>query len=305
MLVFNAVFPIFFVIIAGYFINRAFIKEEIFWKQADRLIYFILLPALLFKTTATSPLDFSMVKYGVVIFVCVTILASLTWISRRFLNCNNAGFTSVFQGIVRCNFYISLSAATLLFGPNGTAFMSFLMIFLIPSSVVYSLLVLQKFGHSNVSGLKATVIRLMKNPIVWSVSAGIFVNFTFGGLTDVLNETLSVFGRATLPLALMCVGAVLEFSSLKLSVRPIVASLILRLLLAPILCISVCYALSFGEFETICCTLIFSVPSAASSITFARQMGGDIKLMSSILTLQTIVSFVSLPIFISIIQFLI
>ena len=52
-----ALWPLFALIVAGYFLRlRAFPSEE-FWPGAERINYFVLFPALLFSSLATAPLD--------------------------------------------------------------------------------------------------------------------------------------------------------------------------------------------------------------------------------------------------------
>lgn len=301
----GAALPIFIVIISGYFLRRYFLKSQEFWNQIDKLIYYFLLPITLVHILSSAKLEFSMLHKGLVIFAITTLIGLLCFALKRFMKATDSEFTSVFQGVVRVNFYMSLSASSLLYGEQGVQFLSFLLIFLIPSATVYSVLVLERYGTAHkVFGLKGTLLRLAKNPIVISTALGLGIDAAFGGLPDLADETLNIFGRATLPLALLGVGAALDFSALKIAIRPLFWACLLRPFAAPALCVILCFWLGFNAQETVCCALIFAVPSAASSITFANQMGGDTRLMSSILTVQTLCSFISLSVMVSAIQYL-
>ena len=303
MLAINAILPIFIVILSGYMLRQKFIKEDDFWHKADRLIYFIFLPLMLINVLAQAPFDPAMLQKGMVIFITIGIVGVLAFVLRPLMKAGDKEFTSIFQGIVRPNFYISLSASALLYGQEGVQFLSFLLLFIIPSATLSSVLVFQRYGAaSDKSGLHAAFIRIFKNPIILSTFCGLFIAALFGGLPPLVTQTLDIFGHATLPMALLGIGATLQFSTLKLSTTPIFWACFLRLFVAPLLCLFFCFLMHFNVQETICCVLIFSVPCAASAITFSRQMGGDVTLMSSIQTIQTLCSFLSLSVMISIIH---
>ncbi len=291
MSVFGAVFPIFLIIMAGYALKARFIRSEEFWAQADRLIYFFLMPMMLVQILAQAKFESHMLLKGLTIFGVVSVMAALCFIFKRFIGVSGREFTSVFQGVVRVNFYMSLSIASQLYGKEGIQFLSFLLVFLIPSATIYSVGVLQRYGSGANKG--GVVLRLLQNPIIIATFLGLGIGWTFGGLPGVFDETMDIFGDATLPLALLGIGAALEIKSLS-AFKPLAACVLLRLIIAPLLCVGVGYALGFSEMETLCCMLIFAVPTAASAISFASQMGGDTRLMSAILTVQTVISFVTL-----------
>lgn len=295
MIVLNAVLPIFTIIMAGYGIRRFFITDDIFWKDADRLVYYILLPLSLMYTTSSFVYEPAMLSAGLMVFGLVSVMAVIGFVCRGCVRMSGAQFTSVFQGIVRPNFYISLSMGFILFGKEGVQFLAFMLIFLIFSATVYSILVLDRYGEGGAAkGMRHAMRRLSRNPIILSTVAGFIIGIIFGGFPEFASRTLDVFSHAALPLALLGVGASLKFSALRSAWRLVAVAAVSRLMIAPVLCLIAAHYLGLGKMEMTCCALLFSVPSAASSITFASQMGGDVRLMSQILTIQTILSFVTL-----------
>lgn len=303
MITLNAVLPIFIVIMSGYFIRRHFIQQDEFWKQADRLVYYILLPITLFKTTSDFSYEPSMLKVGFLVFGLVTVMGAIAFLLRFMLRMTGEQFTSVFQGIVRPNFYISLSMASLLYGKSGVQFLAFMLVFLIFSATVYSVLVLDRYGSKKSGGGFVNALeRLARNPIILSTVSGFFVGMSVGSLPEFAGRTLDVFGDATLPLALLGVGASLKFSALRAALPLVAVTSVTRLVLAPAICLLVGVMFGLNAMELTCCVLLFAVPAAASSITFASQMGGDMRLMSQILTFETVCSFVTLSLVIYLAQ---
>lgn len=290
---------------SGYWLRHYFIDDASFWKNCDRLVYFVLLPLMLIHTLSGFSFDPSMVKDGLIVFCLVSVMACAAFMIRRIFSIDGPEFTSVFQGLVRANFYISLSAAFLLYGKEGVAYLSFLLIFLVLSATVYSILVLDRYGHAKSKrGMREGFLRLARNPIIFSTVAGIVLASVLGPLPDVVSKTMDIFGRATLPLALLGIGASLEFRQIRRSLPVLCVTAALRLVVAPALCILVALYFGLDQRAMTCCALLFAVPSAASSLTFASQMGGDVRLMSLILAVQTVLSFVTLSLVLSVIQYL-
>ena len=82
---------------------------------------------------------------------------------------------------------------------------------------------------------------------------------------------------------------------------PALLSCALKLVLMPIFAISL--GLAFGLSGTnlaivVCCA---SVPTASSAYLLARQMGGDAPLVAEILTLQTALAVITMPIAIALV----
>lgn len=305
MITLNAVLPIFIVIMSGYGIRRFFIQDDGFWKQADALVYYVLLPITLFKTTSEFSYDPSMLKVGLLVFALVSVMAVLAFASRTVVTMTGAQFTSVFQGIVRPNFYISISMASILYGKDGLQFLAFMLVFLISSATVYSVLVLDRYGsNSSGGGMLKALLRLARNPIILSTVAGFLMGALFDNLPEFASRTLDLFGNAALPLALLGVGATLKFSALRSALPLVAVASVLRLVVAPILCLGASVLLGFNAMEMTCSVLLFAVPSAASALTFASQMGGDVRLISQILAVQTVCSFVTLSVVLSAVQYL-
>jgi len=53
--------------------------------------------------------------------------------------------------------------------------------------------------------------------------------------------------------------------------------------------------MGLGPTETLVAVLFGAVPTASSAYTLARQLGGDAPLMAAIVTVQTALAFITLP----------
>ena len=123
--------------------------------------------------------------------------------------------------------------------------------------------------------------------MIWSV-AGL-------PLPAPLFNTLDILGKAALCLGLVCVGSGLVFSLQGL--RPLALSLtsVLKLLVLPLLAAKVCVLFAVSAPVALAACFYCALPTAPNAYIMARQMGGDTRLMAALITLQTLVAAVTLP----------
>ncbi len=108
-------------------------------------------------------------------------------------------------------------------------------------------------------------------------------------------------GRSALAIGLLVTGAGLQLKDL---FRPSLAAgvaVFLKLVLMPV--IAVALALRFGltGSNLAVVTICSAVPTASSAYVLARLMGGDAPLLAQIITLQTILAAVTMPIAIALV----
>ena len=60
--------------------------------------------------------------------------------------------------------------------------------------------------------------------------------------------------------------------------------------------------MGLSQIEVIIAVVFASVPTAAMSHTFAKQFGGDTQLMTSIVTTQVALSFITIPVILAVIS---
>lgn len=305
MIVLSAVLPVFIVILSGYILKQRFLKSDAFWDNADWLIFHVLIPIMLISILATAPFTVSMLSFGALIFVVTTLTALLSLLFKPLMNTNNAGFTSVLQGAIRVNFFISLSITSVVYGTEGIATISFALLFLIPSSVLLSIMALQKYGQKAEGEKSVSFLNtLIQNPVIIANVIGLSIGMFINQWPTILDNTFDIFARMSLPLSLLAIGARLQFKSIGAHLKPLLFSSFLGLIISPSLGLLLGPYLGLSPMQIVLSIFILGVPAAASAITFASKMGGDKELMSSILTGQTILSLFSLPAFIFIAKYL-
>jgi malonate transporter len=108
--------------------------------------------------------------------------------------------------------------------------------------------------------------------------------------------TMSIIGGAALPIALLCVGAalILQFDSAR--VIGLAVTCVLKLLIMPV--VGAALAIYFGlESVAFVVVMLFAAtPASPASYVLARQLGGDAPLMAAILSLETLLAAITVPV---------
>lgn len=291
-----ALVPIALLIALGWWLRqRAFLAEH-FWPQAERLGYYVLLPALFLHGMATARLDGAPVAAMVAtLIVSLLAVAALLVAVRRRLPVDDAAFTSIFQGGVRFNNYVGASIAVGLFGNQGIALAAVATATIVPTVNILCVLVFARYG--NIKALSATHLlrHLFTNPLVAGCFIGILLYATGLGLPDGLGPAFKALGQASLPLGLLCVGAALDFSTLRSWLRPVGISSVAKFIALPLATLAACRLFGLQGPAAIAALMFQALPTASSSYIMARQLGGDAPLMAGIIATQTVLAALALP----------
>ncbi|GAB4530816.1 MAG: AEC family transporter [Roseibium sp.] len=296
----TALMPVILVIASGYLIARTGLITGEQWRGVERLAYFVLFPAVLFRTISQADFSsFPTLNMGAsllasIFFMAIVLLLIRTVIERAW-GIGPARFTSIFQGTLRWNAMIALAIADNVTGEAGLALLAVAMVFMIPVLNVLSILVLSRYASGTTPSGSKILKDLYTNPFIVSIGAGVVLNVSGLALPSMVDDTLEIFSRAALPIGIICVGAGLDLGSLRRPGPALTMGTFLRPLFMPLL--SFAFASLFGVTGPALAVVVIasSVPCASNSFLLARQMGGDAKLMAEIITLQTLVATVSVP----------
>lgn len=299
--------PIFLIIVLGYLLRRNGIPNIDFWNMNDKLVYWVLMPALLFHKTSTIDISFGLVgSYAVVILGGFFMALAFGLVSARLAGLPNDVASSVMQGAGRHNTFIALSIAERVFGNEGLSLAALATALLIPVtnlSVVPLMVVMNQ--KDRVGGIfRSVLIDLGRNPLLLAVLLGVSINLAGVGLIPVFHQTTEVIGNAALPIVLMCVGANLRLRAMQAAALPLVLSIIGKFVVFPVVVVVLCFQLGLSELETFIALLFGAAPTASSAYTLARQMGGDAPLMAAITIIQTGLAFLTLPISLLLVEWL-
>lgn len=292
--------PIFMLISLGYIFKRVSFPSLEFWPMMDRFTYYVLFPSLLIYKLAIANLS-GINSFDVVltaIFALVLMLV-LTLVLGYFKTIEKRAFTSVIQGSIRFNTYVFLALIDALLGDAGLVIAAVLIAFAIP---FINFLCIGAFSYFiNKEDLK--FLKFLKsiftNPLIVACLIGGILNVSSLDLPIVVIKTLAILSAAALPMGLLSVGVGLELSHISSAKYELFLSVVLKLVIFPLVIVGVASLFTIS-YEALWVLILFaSMPTASSSYILARQLGGDLKLMSSIITVQTLLSIATVGIIIS------
>ncbi len=301
--------PVFLIILLGYGLKRFGFPGDPFWPAAERLTYFVLFPVLLASNLATADLSgLNVGSMAAAMLVPVFLVSSLAILARVpiavQLALSPAAYTSLFQGLIRPNTYVALAAAAALFGKPGVTLTAVGIATVVPVGNVLCVGVLSRTLHPEQDEFLAwrrALVRVAQNPIILGVAAGIVLNLSGIGLPGVLRPLGEILGRGALPLALLAIGAGLDFAALRGRGPAIFTAAAGKLVTMPLLTWLGCLALGIDGLIATLAILFNAMPPAPSAYVLARQMGGDGEVMAGIITAQTLLAFVTLPVLLALI----
>jgi malonate transporter len=293
--------PVFLIILLGYGLQKTSFPGDSFWPGAERLIYFLLFPALLFSSTAKATWELHSIASMVwAVLLTMFVITVLLIILRTKLTQNDKAFTSLFQGSIRFTTYIGLAAVFALFGDSGLQIAAVLITILIPLVNILSVMVLVRFGGQQ-NGWHWIFKSVARNPLIIACVLGMAFNLTGLGMPVVLGNFIGILGRASLPLGLLAVGASMQLTTIKKAAPEVVKACLLKLVLLPGLMWVACYLFQADKLSTAIAVLFGALPGSPLSYILAKQLGGDSKLMATIVTVQTGVSMFTLPVVVALV----
>lgn len=302
--VFAALVPVFLLIVLGFGLRRSIMKQDAMWIGVENLVYCVLFPALLIDSLARANLK-SVPIAGVGGSLLLSVIAmSLLCLALRPLLAKAIGlsgptFSSLFQGATRWQTFVALSVAGNLWDQLGITLASVAMVAMIPLLNVLSVWVLAHYASPQRMSWPVLLKTIAKNPLIWACIIGIAINLTGLPMPRPAHEFLDALGRCSLAMGLLVVGAGLQLEGLHRPGAAAMLTVVLKLAVMPLIAIGlgVTFGLSGTSLAVVACCA--AVPAASNGYVLARQMGGDAPMLAQVLTIQTALAVLTMPVFIA------
>jgi predicted permease len=289
--------PDFLLIACGFLLCRYTALDRPVWESAERLVYYLLFPVLLFNSIVNSPLQpaqtMSLAGAGVGVMLCGVALA----LSLRFWPGVDEGMhASGAQVAFRFNSYIALALSERLGGAQGVAWMALIVALCVPIANVAAVWSLARHGGHDY------LRELARNPLIISTVAGLLANMAGVTFPEAVATTLHRIGVAALPIGLLAVGAGLKLGGLKRAPRLAAALLTIRHAVLPAIGLGLGLALALPNAQHQMVLLFAAMPTASSCYVLAARMGGDAAYVAGLVTLSTVLGMLSIPLWLGVLS---
>jgi predicted permease len=298
--------PPFGLLLLGALLKRHLLPQDAIWAGIERLVFWALMPALLISAIAMVDLAaLPLGRMGLAIWLSLLAGAVVSLGVARAFRIDHAATTSVFQGGIRFNNLMGFAVIGGVFGAGGTALGAVATGLIVPFVQTLTTLVFALGPGMRGRHLAWRVLRqLLLNPLLLACMAG-FAVALLGGLPAGVKPLMQSLGQASVALGLLCVGAAPSLGTLRgrLGLQAVTAAV--KLLLMPLLVLALGHWLGLDPLPLAAAVVFMALPTATTSYVMARAMGGDAPLMAALTSLEHLLSVVTLPLWILLLQSLV
>ena len=304
---FNSVSPIICTVAIGYLLKKVGLMSADFAKSANKLVFRVFLPAMLFLNVYGID-NLSLVNFGYVLYsLCsLLIIFGLAIPTVILLTDKKKCRGALLQGVFRSNYaLIGIPLASTLFPGEGAAVATLLSAVMVPAFNILAVIGLSIFNNDGEKpNIKKVLKGIAKNPLILGILAGLCalgiraafvslgISFRISNVPAIYS-TLKYLSNIATPLALLVLGAQFEFSAIPHLKCEIISGIILRSVIVPLLGIGVAYLAfrhSFSGPQFAALVAVFCTPVAVSSVPMAQEMGADAELAGQLVVFTTITS---------------
>lgn len=282
--------PDFMLILVGWAVCRHTPLNRPVWDGAERLVYYLLFPALLFSAIVRNPLQpAAMLQLAGCGVAVVSLGIVLAYALRWWPGVDPLLHASGAQVSFRFNSYVALALAERLAGTQGVAWIALLVALCVPLCNIAAVWPLARHGGHGY------LRELVRNPLIVSTLAGLACNLLGIKMPDLVTTTLVRIGSAALPIGLMAVGAGLSVGALRDSPRLAAALLTIRHAVLPAAALALVIGLGMPAAQQAVVVAFAALPTASSAYVLAARMGGHGGYVAGLVTLSTLIGMLGLP----------
>ena len=297
----STILSVLLLVVVGHLIKmRAFVPVS-FWDGLSKICYWILFPGLLFNLTSTASLSAAFIlPFSLTLLIAATIMVVYGFLAGRLIGANGPATSSLVQAGLRHNGFLMLAFVQGAFGVAALEIVAIAVAVLVPISNIFAVIIifLLREGNQDAHLGRAIMAELARNPLMGAIILGGIVNFLSIPVPDFISGAANILGSAALPMLLLCVGASIRISALRAHSAALVLAVLAKLLALPVVMMLVGSALGLDKDVLLVLVVLAVAPTATSSFTLAQELGGDAPLMAEIITVQTLVAAVGIPVWV-------
>ncbi len=265
------------------------------WQGLDKLNFEILFPALIFVAASSRPLSPSdLLGIGPAVWLILSAGLVLGYLARPFGPERFRDYAGAWQTAWRFNTAMGFVAITTIVGaPAGILAVAVGMA--IPVANMFAVLALSRGAGS----WKSTFVKIITNPFLIASLAGVAVGLTGLKIHPVLMAPLEMLSRAAIPIALISVGATMNWGALARLNRFSAIIVGTKLIALPALTFIVCFVLDVETLLASTLVLFAALPTATAAHVLASGFAADREFAATLVAQSTLLSAATLPLWIT------
>ena len=294
MNIITTIIPIFIIIIIGWFARwRGFIPPE-FISPANRLVYYIAIPAMIFHSISKASLktQFDATVLAITLLSVLAIFA-VAWSAGKINRVRRGQRGTFIQTAFHGNLgYIGLAVAYYFLGNEGFVRASIIAGFIMILQNFLAVVALQlNSDKPSATGNRFEVaFRILGNPVILSAMAGILFSLSGLRVPLIIDRSLDILSGFALPMALLVIGGSLSFELMQLRILRVLSSGFMKLILLPGLGFALYRLFGLDSQAYLPGLILLASPTATITYVMAKEMNGDTDFAVAAISISTMFS---------------
>jgi hypothetical protein len=301
----NVTLPIFIIILLGGFLKRMGMLTEDFTSVADKFVFKVALPVQLFRDIATMDIraDFSW-KFVLFCMAATTFMFAACWLIGQLFLKDKHMVGAFAQASARGSAAIlGIAFVENIYGNSGMTPM--MIVAAVPLFNIYSVVILtvtSSDGQLSGSLVKKTLRGVVTNPIILGIAAGMVWSLLGLPWPTILSKSVSYVASTATPLALLVLGATFKGREALQKIGPTLAAAFLKLVAIPAAIFPIAISMGFRGSELVAIMIMLASPTTVTCYIMAKNMGGDETLSASVVMTATLLSSITLTLWVFLIR---
>lgn len=305
---FNIVSPVFFVLLLGYVAKKRGYIDNNFVDKGTWIVFYLALPFKLFYDIKNARIVSLHPKYVAYILLGVIFVIFISIIIAKALRIKDKKKLSAFVHCAyRSNFvYVGFPILEIIY--NGAPSMEHMIVIIAFGLTLYNIsaiILLTYYSEAEDKRISFVdiFIKILKNPMIAGVVVGAIFNFLQLPVYQGVDKAIEMVAKISTPMSLILIGASLNFESSKSDFKLMFISAFIKTVIAPALLIPIGVKLGFTNMELGIAYVFWATPCAANCFIFTKQMKSDYEFASKVITLSFIMSIITYPVGISLMNY--
>jgi hypothetical protein len=299
----TTIIPIFAIIILGFFAHSIGFIQAQFLGPANRLVYYMAIPAMIFRSISKASFK-SQFNIKVVVITCIAVLTvfGFSWLFSFIIKIKKKRKGSFIQSSFHGNLgYIGLAVAYYYLGDKGFVRAGIIAGFIMILQNFLAVVTLQSCS-ADISTKKNRlnlIWKILGNPVILSAMAGILFSAAGIPIPLVIKRILDIISGLALPMALLLIGASLSLRSVRVNLLPALGSSMIKLILLPGIGFALYLFLNTGLRNFVPALILLASPTATITYVMAKELGGDTDFSVTAISISTILSAITFSIWLT------
>lgn len=297
----NVTLPIFIIIVIGGLLQRIGLLNEGFTSVADKFVFKVALPVQLFRDIAEMDIrsDFSG-KFVLFCMAATTCMFAATWLLGQLFLKDKSMVGAFAQAAARGSAAIlGIAFVENIYGSSGMTPM--MIVAAVPLFNIYSVIILtvtSAQGKFDLVLVKKLLKGVITNPIILGIAAGMVWSLAGLPMPVLLSKSVGYIASTATPLALLVLGATFKGREALQKIGPTLAAAFLKLVAIPAAIFPVAIHMGFRGSELVAIMIMLASPTTVTCYIMAKNMGGDDTLSASVVMTATLLSSVTLTLWV-------